>query len=129
MKREQARAVRGKNASPDLPKPGPGEVPAGEGLSLRMERSFSSPGGGAMPEVEIPTVCIAVSHARIRIEELDARLRAGKTPVVGRVAKGRLLLDMRTVRDEELPALAAALVAASGGPAPPEVIDPERRGG
>ncbi|HEU5359699.1 MAG TPA: hypothetical protein VFU42_00920, partial [Candidatus Deferrimicrobiaceae bacterium] len=102
---------------------------AGEGLVLRVVRSFSSPGGGAMPEVEIPSVCIAVSHPRIRVEELDARLRAGKPPVVGRVAKGRLLLDMRTVRDEELPALAAALVAASGGPAPPEGIDPERRGG
>ena len=85
---------------------------------MRMERSFSSPGGGAMPEVEIPTVCITVSHARIRVEELDARLRTGKPPVVGRVAKGRLLLDMRTVRDEELPGLAAALLAASGESAP-----------
>jgi len=119
VKREQARAARREAASQGGPKPGPGDATAeGGGLTLRMERSFSSPGGGAMPEVEIPTVCITVSHARIRVEELDARLRTGKPPVVGRVAKGRLLLDMRTVRDEELPGLAAALLAASGESAP-----------
>jgi len=81
---------------------------------MHVERSFSSPGGGAMPEVEIPSACVAVSHTRVRAEELDARLRKGNPPVVGRVAKGRILLDMRTVRNEELGELAGALLAASG---------------
>lgn len=90
----------------------PEQRPAGGGFSMRLERSVSSPGGGAMPEVTIPTVCVSVAHSRMRVEELDARLRKGNPPVVGRVAKGRLLLDMRTVREEDLGGLASALVAA-----------------
>lgn len=82
-------------------------------MKMQVERSFSSPGGGAMPEIEIPTACVALSHVRVRVEELDAMLRSGKPPVVGRISKDRLLLDMRTVRDEELPGLAAAVVTAA----------------
>ena len=80
-------------------------------MTLRVESSVSSPGGGAMPEVEIPTACVAVTHPHIRVEELEARLRKGTPPVVGRIAKGKLLLDMRTVRDGELAELAAAIAA------------------
>ena len=34
---------------------------------------------------------------------LDARLRAGRLPVIGRIADDRLLLDCRTVMDDEVP--------------------------
>lgn len=83
----------------------------GGGLVLTVERGHSSPGGGAMPEVEIPTSCVAVSHPALRVEELDERLRRGNPPVVSRIGKGKLLLDLRTVRDADLPSLAAALLA------------------
>jgi L-seryl-tRNA(Ser) seleniumtransferase len=59
-------------------------------------------GGGAFPTARIESAGIALSgHA----EQLDARLRAADPPVVGRIADGRLMLDLRTVRserDEEL---------------------------
>ncbi len=115
VRREQARAVRGMPDCPTGAEPVPGDGPAGgAGLTVRVEGSFSSPGGGAMPEIEIPTAVVSVSHPRIRVEELEERLRTGTPPVVGRVAKGRILLDMRTVRDAELAELSAALVAAAG---------------
>ncbi len=85
----------------------------GAGLALSVERSDSSPGGGAMPDVRIPTACVAVSHPELGAEELEKRLRGGKTPVVARIARGKLLLDMRTVRDGEVADLAAALLAAA----------------
>ncbi|NNG46806.1 MAG: L-seryl-tRNA(Sec) selenium transferase [Deltaproteobacteria bacterium] len=114
VRREQARSAIRDGASPAEQRPVSGRARSeGEGLKMQVERSFSSPGGGAMPEIEIPTACVALSHVRIRVEELDAMLRSGKPPVVGRISKGRLLLDMRTVRDEELPGLAAAVVAAA----------------
>jgi L-seryl-tRNA(Ser) seleniumtransferase len=120
VRREQARLVRRDTSHAGKPGPVPGKASiGGVALTLGVERSFSSPGGGAMPEVEIPTACVAVSPAGIRVEELDARLRTGIPPVVGRITKGRLLLDMRTVRDEELAELAAALAAAAREPAPP----------
>lgn len=83
-----------------------------------------------MPEVEIPSACVSVSHAQIPAEELDARLRKGNPPVVGRIAKGRILLDMRSVRDGEVAELAGVLVAAARTAlAPREMIDPGRRRG
>jgi L-seryl-tRNA(Ser) seleniumtransferase len=87
----------------------------GGGLLLSVERAQSSPGGGAMPEVSIATFCVAVSHPGLRVEELEERLRHGNPPVVGRIGKGKLLLDLRTVRDGEVPFLAAALLAAAAG--------------
>ncbi len=116
VRREQARALAGDGSA------------GGAGLTVRVERSVSSPGGGSMPEVEIPTACVSVFHPRIREEELERRLRTGSPPVVGRVAKGRILLDLRTVRDEELGPLARALVGAATGMPPPEKIDPRERG-
>jgi len=120
VRRQEARIVRRDGVSPAPTAPARGEAPSGSGgLALHVESSFSSPGGGAMPEVGIPTACVAVSHARVRVEELEARLRKGDPPVVGRIARGRLLLDMRTVRDGELAGLAAALIAAAHGTGEP----------
>jgi L-seryl-tRNA(Ser) seleniumtransferase len=89
---------------------------SGGGLLLSVERTHSSPGGGAMPEVQIPTACVAVSHPDVRVEELEKRLRQGNPPVVARIGKGKLLLDLRTVRDDDLPFLAGALLAAAKVP-------------
>ncbi|MBI5575125.1 MAG: L-seryl-tRNA(Sec) selenium transferase [Deltaproteobacteria bacterium] len=85
----------------------------GAGLKLEVVRADSSPGGGAMPDIGIPTACVAVEHATVRVEELEERLRRGNPPVVARIGKGKLLLDMRTVRDGEVAVLAAALLAAA----------------
>ena len=55
---------------------------------------------------ELPSFACAVE------EELATPLRAGEPPVIGIVRDGRLLLDCRTVADEELDELAAAVAAA-----------------
>ncbi len=87
---------------------------AGEtGIRLSVEREGTSPGGGALPDVFVPTACVAVSHPQIAEGELLARLLRGDPPVVGRVARGKLLLDLRTVGEEQLSALAGALQRAA----------------
>jgi hypothetical protein len=44
-------------------------------------------------------------------EELAGRLRVGDPPVIGIVRDGRLLLDCRTLSDEELDEVAEAVRA------------------
>jgi L-seryl-tRNA(Ser) seleniumtransferase len=73
-----------------------------------VEETVARVGGGALPLAELPSFACAVE------EELAAPLRAGDPPVVGIVRDGRLLLDCRTVADEELDELAAAIAAARG---------------
>ena len=60
-------------------------------------------GGGALPLLELEGPVVALAGER---DALAAPLRAGDPPVVGRIADGRLLLDPRTLTDEEADAAA-----------------------
>jgi L-seryl-tRNA(Ser) seleniumtransferase len=90
-------------------------APVRDALAARVVADRAQVGGGALPLAELPTAAVAVGTPALPAEALDARLRAGRPPVVGRIAEGRLLLDCRTVADDEVPALAAALAAAAAG--------------
>jgi len=70
--------------------------------------STAKVGGGALPLLELPGPAVAVEAG------LAAPLRAGEPPLVGRLADGRLLLDVRTLTDEEADLAAAAVRAARG---------------
>jgi L-seryl-tRNA(Ser) seleniumtransferase len=67
-------------------------------------------GGGALPLLELDGPVCAVDPAPLGIDELAARLRGGEPPVIARAREGRLLLDPRTLTDEEAE-LAARRVA------------------
>jgi L-seryl-tRNA(Ser) seleniumtransferase len=66
-------------------------------------------GGGAAPSAVLATRLVAVSCDGISAEELASRLRASDPPVVARVEEGRVLLDLRTVFEEQDELVAAAL--------------------
>jgi len=60
-------------------------------------------GGGALPLLDLPSVACALDS------DISAALRAAPTPVVAVVREGRTLLDCRTIADEEVAAVAAAV--------------------
>jgi L-seryl-tRNA(Ser) seleniumtransferase len=66
-------------------------------------------GGGAFPDVRLPSYGIAIvsDHA----DALDARLRSHDPAIVGRIADGQLILDLRTVAESEEAELERALAA------------------
>lgn len=69
-------------------------------------------GGGALPLLELEGPAVALPDAP---EPLARALRLGDPPVVGRIAADRLLLDPRTLQDDEIPVLGAAVRAARAG--------------
>jgi L-seryl-tRNA(Ser) seleniumtransferase len=71
----------------------------------QVEQTVARVGGGALPLAELPSFACAIE------EELAGPLRLGEPPVVGVVRDGRLLLDCRTVRDDEVDEIAAAVAA------------------
>jgi L-seryl-tRNA(Ser) seleniumtransferase len=71
--------------------------------------SEASVGGGAFPSARIPSVALAFTLDAPALEE---RLRLGEPAVIGRMADGRLLLDLRSVQPGEDDLLAASLRAA-----------------
>jgi L-seryl-tRNA(Ser) seleniumtransferase len=64
-------------------------------------------GGGATPEQSIPTWLIAVECADV--VQTEKSLRANESPIVARIADGRLMLDLRTVFTWEEDSLVLAL--------------------
>lgn len=81
------------------------------GVTAEVTSSASAVGAGAFPTAELPSFAIALDGSA---ERWSGRLRAGNPPVVARVQDGRLLLDLRTVRNDELAPLADAVVIANG---------------
>ena len=67
-----------------------------------VEPGESVIGGGSTPDIKLPTWLITVSAD-------EKKLRANNPPIVARMEKDRVLIDLRTVLPEEEPSLLQAL--------------------
>ena len=81
-------------------------------FTLTLQDGFSSPGGGSYPLLQLPSRLIEVTVDGLPPNRLEELLRNTTPPVVGRLQKDRFLLDVRTLHDNEIPLLAAALCQA-----------------
>jgi L-seryl-tRNA(Ser) seleniumtransferase len=73
-----------------------------------VEQTIGRVGGGALPLAELDSWACGIE------QQLAEPLRAGQPPVVGIVREGSLLLDCRTLTDEEVDEVARAVAAARG---------------
>ncbi len=75
-------------------------------------RAAAKVGGGALPllELEGPAVALATEHP----QQLAAALRRRDPPVVARISQGSVLLDPRTLSDDEADLVADAAAAELG---------------
>ena len=69
----------------------------------------STIGGGAGPTSTLPTTLIAVSHPEQSAQDIEHALRTSSPPIITRIADDKVLLDLRTIFLDELPAIAEAL--------------------
>jgi L-seryl-tRNA(Ser) seleniumtransferase len=81
--------------------------------ALRTEiiEGQSAIGGGSAPTTHPPTALIALTHETLSADALDAHLRLSQPPVIARIGEGKVLLDLRTVAEDEEDDLLAALTA------------------
>jgi L-seryl-tRNA(Ser) seleniumtransferase len=86
-------------------------------------------GGGFAPGVGLESFGIAISSERLKSNEIHSILRLYKIPIIGRVENDKVLLDFRTVLEEEEPVLLQALLemqkALSVAAVPQPVTSPE----
>ena len=85
---------------------------ADSGAEARVIEATAKAGGGALPLLELAGPVCAIDPGDISLDELAHRLRTGDPPLVGRAREGWLLLDPRTLTDEEAGEAAAAVAAA-----------------
>lgn len=77
---------------------------------INVEDTFSQIGGGSLPAERIKSKSVTIMPKNISTQFLEAKLRAGKNPVVGRISEEKLILDMRTVLEDEIDILAQKLI-------------------
>jgi L-seryl-tRNA(Ser) seleniumtransferase len=80
-------------------------------FSARIQDGDSLIGGGSTPAQALPTALLAVTHSRHSAQELEGFLRQNSPPVIARVEQDALLLDLRTVFEEQDEELLRALEA------------------
>jgi L-seryl-tRNA(Ser) seleniumtransferase len=87
----------------------------GSSVEAIAEPVVSTAGGGSLPGETLPSWAVVLSASGDEgIEVLARRLRLGDPGVFGRIDRGRLLLDLRTVLPENDEGLVKAIRAAYG---------------
>lgn len=83
-------------------------------IKLELIPGESAIGGGAGPTSTLPTTLIAITHPTKSAQELEHRLRASSPPIIARISEGKVLLDLRTVFDDQVPLLHEILLKTLG---------------
>ncbi|MEE8350429.1 MAG: L-seryl-tRNA(Sec) selenium transferase [Acidobacteriota bacterium] len=88
-----------------------------KGFQVEIQPGVSLIGGGAAPEVEIPTFVLAITSRDHSVNRMERNLREFTTPILARIENDQLILDLRTVfrEQEETIVSAFASFGASSG--------------
>ncbi|WP_409463471.1 L-seryl-tRNA(Sec) selenium transferase [Amycolatopsis sp. GA6-003] len=82
------------------------------GPGAEVREGASTPGGGSLPGQTIRSPLVHLTPRSDSEAATMARLRHGDPPVIARTEKGRLVIDLRTVDEDDDDTLAAALLRA-----------------
>lgn len=80
---------------------------------VNIEETEGQIGGGSTPNLFLPGVSVSIKADGMSPDHIERSLRAADPPVISRINKDNVLLDMRTVYVSELPEIASALLGIS----------------
>ena len=72
-------------------------------------------GGGSLPAENFPSFAIAITTDFMTLQELEERLRQWTIPIVSRISREQLLLDIRAIQQEDFPIISVAINSIFGG--------------
>jgi L-seryl-tRNA(Ser) seleniumtransferase len=82
--------------------------------AINIAESQAFVGSGSLPTEAIPSFVVTVSLPEMSASELARRLRLDRACVFSRIENDRVCLDVRTLTDEQVPAVAEALGRIAG---------------
>ncbi len=85
------------------------EVCAQTAFDAQVVESVAYAGGGSLPQQDLESFAVVLTGAGLTPDALATALRQTDPPVIGRIADGRFLLDMRAVSDGDIPLIVSAL--------------------
>lgn len=72
-----------------------------DALQFEIIKGNSVVGGGSAPLVHPPTTLLALTHKNFSAAKLEEKLRFSDTPIITRILEGKVLIDLRTVAENE----------------------------
>lgn len=76
---------------------------------LKVDRDYSMVGGGSMPEEKIDTYVIRIKNSIYKSVQLEEMLRRNEPPIIIRISKDEVIIDLRTINDKDFETIAKAL--------------------
>lgn len=77
---------------------------------VEIKDTLSQIGGGSLPAERIKSKCVTIIPKNISTASLEEKLRFGENPVVGRISEDKLILDMRTVLEDDIEILSQKII-------------------
>jgi L-seryl-tRNA(Ser) seleniumtransferase len=102
----------GASSAGDRPPPATSDRVPSSVAEFTVKPALSEIGGGSLATESLESRVVAIRPQTMHVDELARRMRLNRPPVFGRVEKGEYVLDFRTLRRDEIPVIAAALLAA-----------------
>ena len=84
-------------------------------ITADVAGDVSRAGGGSLPLAEFPTSVVTLASSGLNASALQSALRNSDIPIITRVKDDRVILDMRTVREDEVVLIAEALKIIDAG--------------
>jgi len=78
---------------------------------IEVEKDTSMVGGGALPTEELPTRVVSVQAKKYSTTELEEKLRKSSPPIIVRVKEDKVLLDVRTILEEDFSEITKAFTS------------------
>ena len=72
-----------------------------DSLKFSIREDFAAAGGGSLPTQQISTILVAIKNKKMSASKMEEKLRKIEVPVIARVDKDEILLDLRTVAEDE----------------------------
>lgn len=72
---------------------------------IELQQTVSKVGGGAMPEYGLASWALVLHPASDNAAALEKQLRSRDTPIIGRIEDEKMILDLRTIQQDDIPLL------------------------
>ena len=80
-----------------------------DALQFFLREDFAAAGGGSLPTQKIPTILVGIKSGKMPAGKMEEKLRKVEVPVIVRTDKDEILIDLRTVAEDEFAFIIAGL--------------------
>lgn len=81
-------------------------------INIEIVDDYSEVGGGSLPLEKLPTKCICISFKDLSVSKFEKTLRNFKTPIITRVYKDKIYIDMRTIKESDFDTIVGGVLEA-----------------